>query len=116
MNHRAEDPALCNDPALAQKVMRDRQLLEKQVTGFRALEGQLDDACTLIELGEMEGDEAAIGEGEDVEHGESEKWPGAKSSKGRRRGFLQLSNDGQGAQRVRKLPTRGSFHGNVSPE
>ena len=38
---------------------------EKQVTGFRNLEQQLDDACTLIELGEMEADEATISEGEE---------------------------------------------------
>jgi len=65
LNHRSEDPDLWNDPALAQKVMRDRQLLEKQVTGFRILEQQLDDSCTLIELGEMESDEATVTEGEE---------------------------------------------------
>jgi hypothetical protein len=36
--------------------------------------------------------------------------------KGAAKCSLQLSNDGRFAQRVRKLPTRGSFHGNVSPE
>ena len=40
LNHRSEDPELWNDPARAQKVMRDRQMLEKQVTGFRDLEQQ----------------------------------------------------------------------------
>ncbi|MBU2534206.1 MAG: peptide chain release factor 2 [Alphaproteobacteria bacterium] len=64
LNHRSEDPNLWNDPAQAQKVMRDRQLLERQTTSFRALEQQLDDACTLIELGEMEDDEASVDEGE----------------------------------------------------
>jgi peptide chain release factor 2 len=46
--------------------MRDRQLLEKQVNGFRELEQQLDDACTLIELGEMEADEETVLEGEET--------------------------------------------------
>jgi len=64
LNHRAEDPELWNDPAAAQKVMRDRQTLEKQTTGFRELEQQLEDACTLIELGEMEDDQSVIAEGE----------------------------------------------------
>lgn len=69
LNHRSEDPELWNDPTHAQKVMRDRQTLEKQVTGFRDLEQQLDDACTLIELGEMEGDEATVVEGEEALRG-----------------------------------------------
>ena len=38
--------------------MRERQLLEKQVNGFRGLEQQLEDALTLIELGEAEDDQA----------------------------------------------------------
>lgn len=64
LNHRSEDPALWNEPAVAQKVMRDRQMLEKQTSGFRKLEQELDDACTLIELGELEGDDATVAEGE----------------------------------------------------
>jgi peptide chain release factor 2 len=64
LNHRAEDPELWNDPAVAQKVMRERQMVEKQVNGFRDLEQQLDDAVTLIELGEAEDDEITIVEGE----------------------------------------------------
>jgi len=64
LNHRSEDPDLWNNAVLAQKVMRDRQLLEKQVNGFRGLEQQLEDACTLIELGEMEDDEETVLEGE----------------------------------------------------
>lgn len=64
LNHRSEDPDLWNNPASAQKVMRERQMLEKQVTGFRELEQQLEDAVTLIELGELETDSSAIAEGE----------------------------------------------------
>jgi peptide chain release factor 2 len=44
--------------------MRSRQALEKQMTAFRTLERELDDAVTLIELGEAENDAASIAEGE----------------------------------------------------
>jgi peptide chain release factor 2 len=46
--------------------MRARQSLEKQITAFRAIERDLDDGVTLIELGEAEGDEASVGEGEET--------------------------------------------------
>jgi peptide chain release factor 2 len=55
---------LWSDPAVAQSVMRERQLLDKRITSYRALEQQLDDATTLIELGEAEGDQDSIKEGE----------------------------------------------------
>ena len=64
LNHRAEDPELWSKPAVAQKVMRKRQALERNVSGFRGLERRLEDALTLIELGEMEDDEATVKEGE----------------------------------------------------
>ena len=64
LNHRSEDPELWEEPAVAQKVMRERQLLEKQTSGFRQLEQELEDACTLIELGEMEGDAEIVTEAE----------------------------------------------------
>jgi len=64
MNRRAEDPSLWNDPAKAQKLMRDRQALESQIASVREIESGLDDALTLIELGDDEGDEATIAEGE----------------------------------------------------
>lgn len=64
LNNRAEDPTVWNDPAKAQKLMRERTALEKSVASYRSLERDLEDATTLIELGEMEGDEATILEGE----------------------------------------------------
>ncbi len=64
LNHRAEDPDLWTDPTVAQKVMRERQLVDKQANGFRDLEQKFEDAVTLIELGEMEEDADAIAEGE----------------------------------------------------
>jgi peptide chain release factor 2 len=44
--------------------MRERTALEDQISGIKRLEQELDDALTLIELGEAEGDQASIGEGE----------------------------------------------------
>ena len=42
--------------------MRERTRLDNAVTGYRTLERGLDDALTLLELGEAEGDEATIAE------------------------------------------------------
>ncbi|HEX7075821.1 MAG TPA: peptide chain release factor 2 [Hyphomicrobiaceae bacterium] len=64
LNARAEDPTLWNDARAAQKIMRERQTLERQISSYKQLEQELDDAITLIELGEAEGDEATIAEGE----------------------------------------------------
>ena len=44
--------------------MRQRQALERSITAFQKLERDLDDAVTLIELGEAEKDEATVQEGE----------------------------------------------------
>jgi peptide chain release factor 2 len=44
--------------------MRERQALERAITGYRRIERDLDDAVTLIELGEAEDDEASVAEGE----------------------------------------------------
>ncbi len=44
--------------------MRQRQSLERSITAFEKLERDLDDAITLIELGEAEKDEASVQEGE----------------------------------------------------
>jgi peptide chain release factor 2 len=44
--------------------MRERTSLEDQINGILKAERELDDALTLIELGEMEGDQATIQEGE----------------------------------------------------
>ena len=44
--------------------MRDRTLLEEQVAAIHRLDRELDDAATLIELGDAEGDAATVAEGE----------------------------------------------------
>jgi len=45
--------------------MRARQSLERHIAAYRQLERELEDAVTLIELGETEGDEPAVKEGEE---------------------------------------------------
>jgi peptide chain release factor 2 len=64
LNKRAEDPSIWNDPRTAQKVMRQRQQLERSIDAYRRLERELDDSVTLIELGEAEDDAATVAEGE----------------------------------------------------
>ena len=59
-----EDPALWNDPARAQKLMRDRQNLADAVGGYRGLERELADQLELIEMGETEGDGEIVAEAE----------------------------------------------------
>jgi peptide chain release factor 2 len=44
--------------------MRERNALEEQVAAIKKMEGDLDDAVTLIELGEAEGDQLSVSEGE----------------------------------------------------
>ncbi|POR42881.1 peptide chain release factor 2 [Methylobacterium sp. V23] len=64
LNAASENPELWNDAEAAQKVMRERTQLDDAVTAIRKLSQELQDAHTLIELGEMEGDESTIQEGE----------------------------------------------------
>ncbi|MBP7241315.1 peptide chain release factor 2 [Amaricoccus sp.] len=59
-----EDPKLWDDPARAQKLMRDRQNLAAAVEGYRALAQDLADQVELIELGEAEGDTAVVADAE----------------------------------------------------
>ncbi|MDZ4843873.1 MAG: peptide chain release factor 2 [Hyphomicrobium aestuarii] len=64
LNAKAEDPSLWNDPKKAQKLMRQRQMLESAIALYLRLERDRDDGITLIEMGEAEGDEATVTEGE----------------------------------------------------
>jgi peptide chain release factor 2 len=69
LNRQSEDPQLWGDPQRAQKVMRQRQQLERSIKSYRELESTLDDALTLMELGEAENDQATISEaGAALEH------------------------------------------------
>ncbi len=66
MNRRAEDPALWSKPAEAQKVMRQRQTLEKSLSSFKRMQQDLEDNVTLIEMGEAENDASTVREAESL--------------------------------------------------
>ncbi len=59
-----EAPDLWNDPAKAQKLMRERQQLLDAVSTYRLIESGLKDNVELIELGEMEDDQEIVAEAE----------------------------------------------------
>ncbi|PIB24795.1 peptide chain release factor 2 [Amylibacter kogurei] len=63
-NALSENPDLWNDPAKAQKLMRERQMLSDAIDGFKNLSQDLADNIELIELGEMEDDQEVIDEAE----------------------------------------------------
>jgi len=63
-NAMSEDPDLWNDPAKAQKLMRERQMLVDAMDNFKSLDQELKDNIELIELGEMEEDQDVIDEAE----------------------------------------------------
>ncbi|WP_400765771.1 peptide chain release factor 2 [Methylosinus sporium] len=56
LNARVEDPDLWNDAESAQKIMRERTQLEDQLSSIARLDRDLEDAITLVELGEAEND------------------------------------------------------------
>ncbi|MEL6519812.1 MAG: peptide chain release factor 2 [Pseudomonadota bacterium] len=64
-NARVEDPDLWNDPAAAQKLMRDRQMLVDAMETYKSIDQELTDTLELIELGEMEEDTEVVREAED---------------------------------------------------
>ena len=59
-----EDPNLWNDPARAQKLMRERQQLMDALTTYESISRDLNDNVELIELGEMEDDKDVVAEAE----------------------------------------------------
>ncbi len=63
-NAMIEDGDLWSDPARAQKLMRERQMLMDKVETYRRIERELTDNVELIELGEMENDPEIVGEAE----------------------------------------------------
>ena len=63
-NARTEDPALWNDPAKAQKLMRERQMLVDKIETVEMIERELGDNLELIELGEAEADREVVAEAE----------------------------------------------------
>ena len=63
LNHQSENPDLWNNPAAAQKLMRERNQLASGIEGVRKLETEVSDTLELIELAEADGDTAMAGEG-----------------------------------------------------
>jgi peptide chain release factor 2 len=63
LNARVEDPKLWDDPKGAEAVMRERRRLEASIGTVTQIGQEMADAIEFIELGEMEGDEAIVGEG-----------------------------------------------------
>ena len=63
-NARVEDPNLWDDPAAAQKLMRERQMLVDALETYDGIKRDLTDNVELIELGEMEEDEEVVAEAE----------------------------------------------------
>jgi peptide chain release factor 2 len=63
-NAMIEDGDLWSDPARAQKLMRDRQMLMDKVETYRKIDRDLTDNIDLIELGEAEGDADIVTEAE----------------------------------------------------
>ncbi|MGY6569921.1 MAG: peptide chain release factor 2 [Salinarimonas sp.] len=66
LNALSENPDFWNEAETAQKLMRERTSLENQIETIKRLEQELEDAITLIELGEAEGDADSVTEGENA--------------------------------------------------
>ncbi|MCT2540739.1 peptide chain release factor 2 [Sedimentimonas flavescens] len=63
-NAMIEDGDLWSDPARAQKLMRERQMLMDKVETYKRIDRDLTDNVELIELGEMEEDPEIVSEAE----------------------------------------------------
>ncbi|PCD77657.1 peptide chain release factor 2 [Pseudothioclava arenosa] len=63
-NAMIEDPTLWDDPARAQKLMRERQTLMDKYETYQRISRELTDNVDLIELGEMEDDADIVKEAE----------------------------------------------------
>jgi peptide chain release factor 2 len=68
-NAMIEHGDLWSDPARAQKLMRDRQMLMDAVETYRRIDRELSDNVGLIELGEAEGDDEIVREAEEALRG-----------------------------------------------
>ncbi len=66
LNARIEDPSLWNDPARAQKLMRERQALIEAIQSYDKLAKELAENIGLIELAEAEGDAEIVAEAEEA--------------------------------------------------
>jgi peptide chain release factor 2 len=65
-NARVEDPNLWDDPAAAQKLMRERQMLVDAMDVYESIKQDMSDQIELIELGEIEEDDEIVQEAEET--------------------------------------------------
>lgn len=63
LNARVEDPTLWDNPKQAEEVMRERRRLDAAISTVKEIDGDKTGTVELIELAEMEGDEALANEG-----------------------------------------------------
>ena len=63
LNARVEDPTLWDNPKEAEKIMRERRVLESAVGTVREISSEMADAVEFIEMGEAEGDEDIVDDG-----------------------------------------------------
>ncbi len=63
LNARVEDPTLWDNPKEAEKIMRERRVLESGVGTVREISSEMTDAIEFIEMGEAEGDEDIVDDG-----------------------------------------------------
>ncbi len=66
LNAMSEDPELWNDPARAQKLMRERQKLADALDAYNGFRQELQDNRDLIELGEAEDDQEVVSDAEEA--------------------------------------------------
>lgn len=66
LNAKAEDPKFWNDSANAQKLMRERNRIEKALGDYNGLDTSFRDAVEMIELAAAEGDSALVRESEEA--------------------------------------------------
>ena len=63
LNARVEDPTLWDNPKKAEEVMRERRRLDAAISTVKEIDADKTGTVELIELAEMEGDEALANEG-----------------------------------------------------
>ncbi|MFK7839989.1 MAG: peptide chain release factor 2 [Bdellovibrionales bacterium] len=68
LNALSEDPDLWNDSQKAQKIMRERNRLDAQISEIKDIVQALDDNVALIDMGDEEGDEEIVVEAEAALH------------------------------------------------
>ncbi|MBV9814692.1 MAG: peptide chain release factor 2 [Alphaproteobacteria bacterium] len=64
LNAQAENPRLWDDPAAAQKLLRERTRLDQAIGSYRRIEREVGETLELIELGEAEGEASVVTDAE----------------------------------------------------